>query len=65
MNTDQIKGGWRALKGTVREQWGRVTGNRRDQAGGTAEQVAGRVQQGVGETRDAFDRSARKADPTR
>lgn len=65
MNAHQIKGGWKALKGTVREQWGRVTGSHQSQVGGAAEKVTGKVEQGYGQARESVERQAETSTPPR
>jgi uncharacterized protein YjbJ (UPF0337 family) len=43
MNKDTLKGQWTQLKGTVREQWGKLTNDDIDQIQGQSEQLVGKV----------------------
>jgi uncharacterized protein YjbJ (UPF0337 family) len=42
------KGVFNAVKGTVRQAWGRITGNPRHQIGGKIDELKGRAQVGLG-----------------
>ena len=42
------KGVLNTVKGTVRQAWGRLTGNRRHQFGGKVDELKGRAQVGLG-----------------
>ena len=42
------KGVLNTVKGTVRQAWGRITGNRRHQFGGKIDELKGRAQVGLG-----------------
>jgi uncharacterized protein YjbJ (UPF0337 family) len=57
MHKDEIKGSAKAAKGSVKEAAGKAAGNDRLAAQGASERVAGKVQKGVGNLKDA----ARKA----
>jgi uncharacterized protein YjbJ (UPF0337 family) len=59
MHKDQIKGAAKDAKGSVKESVGKATGNDRMAAEGAGERVAGKVQKGVGNLKDAA-RSALK-----
>ena len=48
MNTDIIQGKWHQLKGTVKEQWGKLTDDELDQVDGNAEKLVGLVQERYG-----------------
>ena len=48
MNWDQISGNWKQLKGTVREQWGKLTDDDLDVIAGKRDQLVGRVQERYG-----------------
>lgn len=52
MNEDILKGKWTQLKGTVREQWGKLTNDDLDQIQGQSEQLVGRIQERYGIARD-------------
>ena len=52
MNWDVIKGDWMQFKGHVKEQWGKLTDDNLDQIDGRREQLAGKVQEAYGVTKD-------------
>lgn len=52
MNDDILKGKWAQLKGTVKEQWGKLTDDDIDQLDGQKDQLVGRVQERYGIARD-------------
>ena len=53
MHKDQIKGAAKDATGSIKQAAGRATGNERLKAEGTADKVAGKVQKGVGNLKDA------------
>jgi uncharacterized protein YjbJ (UPF0337 family) len=53
MHKDEIKGAAKQATGAVKEAVGKVTGNERLQAEGMVEKAAGKVQQGLGDIKDA------------
>ncbi|MDB5423392.1 MAG: hypothetical protein JWQ29_808 [Phenylobacterium sp.] len=53
MHKDQMKGAARDAKGSIKEAAGKATGNERLEAEGAADRVAGKVQKGVGNLKDA------------
>ena len=48
MNRDRLEGGWKQFGGKVKEQWGRLTNDPRRESAGRREQLAGRVQERYG-----------------
>jgi len=52
MNDDTLKGQWKQLKGSVREQWGKLTNDDVDQIEGQSEQLVGKVQERYGIAKD-------------
>ena len=56
MNSDTLKGQWTQLKGSVREQWGKLTHDDVDQIKGQAEQLVGKIQERYGIAKDEADR---------
>ncbi len=52
MNRDTLEGQWTQLKGTIREQWGKLTDDDVDQMQGNAEQLIGKLQERYGRTRE-------------
>jgi uncharacterized protein YjbJ (UPF0337 family) len=53
MHKDTIKGAAKDAKGSMKETVGKATGNERMEAEGAADRVAGKVQKGVGNLKDA------------
>lgn len=53
MHKDTVTGAAKEATGSIKEAAGKVTGNERLQAEGTAEKVAGKIQKGVGDLKDA------------
>ncbi len=45
MNKDQIQGNWTQFKGTVKEQWGKLTDDDLDIIAGKRDQLLGRIQE--------------------
>ncbi|THD59149.1 CsbD family protein [Phenylobacterium sp.] len=60
MHKDQIKGAAKDAKGSVKEGIGKATGNDRLAAEGASERVAGKVQKGVGNLKDAARQALKK-----
>jgi uncharacterized protein YjbJ (UPF0337 family) len=52
MNKDVMQGKWREMKGTVKEQWGKLTDDDLDKIEGKSEQLLGLLQQRYGYARD-------------
>jgi uncharacterized protein YjbJ (UPF0337 family) len=48
MNTQEMKGRWKQLKGRAREQWGRLTDDDLDQIAGRRQVLVGRIQERYG-----------------
>jgi uncharacterized protein YjbJ (UPF0337 family) len=48
MNSDQLEGKWKQLKGAAREQWGKLTDDDLEQIGGKQDQLIGKVQERYG-----------------
>lgn len=53
MHKDEVKGVSKQVKGAVKDAVGGLTGNEKLQAEGKLDKVAGKVQQKVGEAKDA------------
>jgi len=45
MNWDRIEGNWKQFKGTVRQQWGKITDEQLDAIAGKRHLLAGQIQQ--------------------
>jgi uncharacterized protein YjbJ (UPF0337 family) len=61
MDKDRVEGSLHQAKGAVKEGFGKMTGDKKTEAEGTAEKAAGKVQNAVGgakdAVRDAMDKS--------
>ncbi len=53
MHKDEIKGAAKDAKGSMKEGLGKAIGDRKMEAEGASERVAGKVQKGVGSLKDA------------
>jgi uncharacterized protein YjbJ (UPF0337 family) len=60
MDKDRIKGAAKQAKGSVKEQTGKLTGDRKTQAEGAAEKAGGKVQNTVGSAKDAIRDAVKK-----
>jgi uncharacterized protein YjbJ (UPF0337 family) len=56
MNWDQIEGNWKQFKGHVKEKWGRLTDDDIDRLSGKRDQLAGRIQERYGISREEAER---------
>lgn len=56
MNRDTLSGQWKQLRGEVKRQWGKLTDDELDQADGTFDVVAGKIQERYGYTRERAER---------
>jgi len=52
MNSDQMKGKWKQMKGAVKERWGKLTDDDIDVIAGQRDQLIGRVQERYGIARE-------------
>jgi uncharacterized protein YjbJ (UPF0337 family) len=55
MNTDQIIGNWKQLKGEIQRQWGKLTNDELDVIEGNREKLSGRIQASYGLGKDEAD----------
>ncbi len=53
VDKDRIEGGLNQAKGSVKETFGKATGDTKTQAEGAADKAAGKVQSAVGGAKDA------------
>jgi uncharacterized protein YjbJ (UPF0337 family) len=56
MNSDQIEGTWKQVKGKMREKWGKLTDNDWEQVAGKKDQLLGKLQERYGYTRAQAER---------
>lgn len=48
MNTDILEGKWKQLKGSIKDQWGKLTDDDIDRIAGNAEKFEGTLQERYG-----------------
>jgi uncharacterized protein YjbJ (UPF0337 family) len=60
MNNDRAAGQWKQLKGSIKEQWGKLTDDEISQLEGHSDQLAGRLQEKYGLAREEAERQARE-----
>jgi uncharacterized protein YjbJ (UPF0337 family) len=48
MNSDQLQGKWKQMKGTVKERWGKLTDDDIDVINGQNDQLVGKIQEKYG-----------------
>lgn len=56
MSWDRIEGNWKQLKGHVKEKWAKLSDNELDAIAGKRDQLAGRIQEAYGITKDAAEK---------
>ena len=56
MNKDRMEGNWLQFKGKVKEQWGKLTDDDFDVIGGKREQLAGKIQETYGLSKDEAEK---------
>ncbi len=58
MNSDQVEGKWKQLKGTVKEKWGDLTDDDLKIIGGKKDVLVGKIQERYGITREEAQKQA-------
>jgi uncharacterized protein YjbJ (UPF0337 family) len=56
MNWDRIEGNWKQFKGGVKAQWGKLTDSQIDVMAGKRDQLAGKIQETYGVTREESEK---------
>lgn len=59
MNWDIVEGNWKQFKGSVKTQWGKLTDDQLDVIAGKREQLAGKVQEVYGVSRDEAEKQVK------
>jgi uncharacterized protein YjbJ (UPF0337 family) len=59
MNWDRISGNWAQWKGRVQERWGKLTDDHLDVVAGRRDQLAGRIQEVYGLSKEEAERQLR------
>lgn len=58
MNSDQVEGKWKQLKGTVKEKWGDLTDDDLKIIGGKKDVLVGKIQERYGITKEEAQKQA-------
>jgi uncharacterized protein YjbJ (UPF0337 family) len=64
MNSDQLKGKWKQLKGSVKERWGKLTDDDLDVIDGQHDQLIGKVQERYGVAREVAQKQVEEWNST-
>lgn len=56
MNSDQIKGNWKEMKGKVQQQWGKLTDDDLDVVEGRRTELVGKIQKKYGKTKEEAEK---------
>ena len=59
MNWDQVEGKWKQLKGSVRQQWGKLTDDDYDYIAGSKDRFLGKLQERYGYSREQAETELR------
>jgi uncharacterized protein YjbJ (UPF0337 family) len=60
MNWDIIEGNWKQFKGKVKAQWGRLTDDHLDEIAGKRDELAGRIQEAYGVSKDEAEKQIKR-----
>lgn len=63
MNSDQMKGKWKQIKGSVKERWGKLTDDDIDVIDGQHDQLIGKVQERYGIAKEAAQKQVDEWSP--
>jgi uncharacterized protein YjbJ (UPF0337 family) len=64
MDTQEIKGDWKIIKGKLKQQWAQFTDDDLQMAVGMEEELIGRIQKRTGESREAVEKVLKHASST-
>jgi uncharacterized protein YjbJ (UPF0337 family) len=56
MNWERIEGNWKQFKGNAKVQWGKLTDDQLDVIAGRRDQLAGKIQESYGITKEAAEK---------
>jgi len=65
MNWDRVAGDWKQFKGSVKEQWGKLTDDDLTRVEGKRDQLVGRIQNRYGVAKDEAERQVKDWESTR
>lgn len=60
MSWDRVQGNWKQFKGKVKSQWGKLTDDQLDVIDGEREQLAGKIQETYGISRDEAEKQIKR-----
>lgn len=60
MDKDRVEGAGKQAKGSIKEAFGKVTGDKKTETEGTAEKAAGKVQNAIGGAKDSLRDALKK-----
>lgn len=60
MNADELKGKWKQLQGSAKEQWGKLTDDELSQIEGDRDQLVGKIQEKYGVAREEAERQVKE-----
>lgn len=60
MNSDQLQGNWKQLKGSVKEQWGKLTDDDVTRIEGNYDQLVGKIQERYGVQREEAEKQVKE-----
>jgi len=60
MNADVIKGQWKQLKGSVKQQWGKLTDDDLTRIEGSRDKLVGAIQERYGKEKDEVEREVKR-----
>jgi uncharacterized protein YjbJ (UPF0337 family) len=58
MNWDQVEGKWKQLRGSAKQQWGKLTDDDLEQVAGMRDQLVGKLQERYGIAREEAQKKA-------
>ena len=64
MNWDRVAGDWKQFKGTVKEQWGKLTDDDLTRVNGKRDQLVGQIQTRYGIAKDEAERQVQNWEST-
>ncbi|MFY9559351.1 MAG: CsbD family protein [Terriglobales bacterium] len=56
MNSDQLQGKWKQMKGSIKERWGKLTDDDFDIINGQSDQLVGKIQEKYGIAKEEAQR---------
>ena len=64
MNKDQAAGGWKELKGKIKQQWGKLTDDDLTVLEGSADELSGRIQKRYGIAKEEAEKQIKPSRAT-